>query len=70
MAEHKKESSARELDSNVEDLYRKDLIAAVRRLPDGDAYKAKIMSTVNIKEASVATTRAGAQKTSRENFRR
>ena len=55
---------------HVEDLYRKDLIAAVRRLPDGDAWKAKILSSVNITDTSTVPTRAGAQKATRENFRR
>ena len=56
--------------NQVEDLYRKDLIAAVRRLPDGDAWKAKILSSVNLTDTSTVTTRAGAQKATRENFRR
>ena len=55
---------------HVEDLYRKDLIDAVRRLPEGDAWKAKIMATVKIPNTSTATTQAGAQKATRENFRR
>ena len=52
------------------DLYRQDLIAAVRRLRDGDAWKAKAMATFEITNPTPTESRLGSHKATRENFRR